>query len=308
MINGMVDVISNRCEEPGCRKQPNYGYEGSKAVRCKEHIVNGMTDVKGKMCDVEGCKKHAAYGDTWQKPIRCKKHSDNGMENVVSKRCEAEGCITRPNFGYEFQKPIFCQKHRSDDMVDVTHKRCESCDRLVVWFRCPKDKPQLCFGCFEIKFPDFPQLRRFKTKENFFRHKILKAIPGITIRGDKVIPNGCKLLQRPDYYIGGIYRDLIGECDEDGHNRQYHYKTPCEEARPHNFLEANGYRPIHVFRFNPDSKPLPVTINQNTGIASEGPGFKVLMDKMVTFIREWLEWDANNPVDSDEQLMQVTYL
>ena len=46
-------------------------------------------------------------------------------------------------------------------------------------------------------------------------------------------------------------------------------------------LRRTAYRPIHVFRFNPDAKPLPVIINKETGIASEGPGYKALMDKIV---------------------------
>ena len=210
----------------------------------------------------------------------------DGMMDVKNKCCEEEGCDTRPNYGYHGEKATRCSTHHLDGMIDVVSKRCEKCENYRVWKNCPKDKSQLCLGCFGKAFPNHPRIRRTKTKEIFFLYKIQHAVPEISIRADKVIRNDCDLQRRPDYFFEGIYRDLNGECDENGHSG---YDTTCEEARLHNLIEANGYRPIHVFRFNPDAKPLPVIINKETGIASEGPGYQGAdgQDLSVIFVPGW---------------------
>lgn len=132
-----------------------------------------------------------------------------------------------------------------------------------------------------------------------------EALPDVTIRWDKMIPNTCGIKRRPDYYIEGVLRDLAVECDEFDHED---YDTTCEEARIHDLVVANGYRPVHMVRFNPDSTPNPVRINPQTGTATEGPGYKMLMTKITTSIREWLVWDATTPLAPNEALINITYL
>lgn len=41
---GMVDVVSRRCEEPECRRRPLYGHEGEKGRFCSYHkVMHGST-------------------------------------------------------------------------------------------------------------------------------------------------------------------------------------------------------------------------------------------------------------------------
>ena len=37
-----VDVVSKRCQEPGCAKQPSFGFPGGKKQFCLEHKVADM--------------------------------------------------------------------------------------------------------------------------------------------------------------------------------------------------------------------------------------------------------------------------
>ena len=89
----------------------------------------------------------------------------------------------------------------TNDVKNVTNSH--------VWKNCPKDKPQLCLGCFGSAYPNHPRIRRFKTKENFFRYKIQHAVPEISIRDDKVIPNDCNMNVGLTTLLKGIYRDLM---------------------------------------------------------------------------------------------------
>ena len=249
------------------------------------------------------CDTRPSYGLVWQKPTHCATHKTPDMTDVVNKRCAL--CDTLATYGLVWQKPTHCATHKTPDMSDVMHKRCSTGDGYGVWKNLPKGYPDLCLGCFDKTYPDHPKIKRRKTKETFFFHKFRQALPDIPIRWDKAVPNGCGILRRPDYFIEGVYRDLVGECDENDHAS---YDTTCEEARLHDLAVANGYRPIHMFRFNPDGKPSAVRIARDTGIASEGPGYKALMSEITTSIRAWLAWDAATPLSPDESLLNITYL
>ena len=295
----MTDVKNKRCME--CDKRPAFGLEEGKPTHCVTHKKDGMTDVRSKRC--AECDKRPTFGLEEGKPTHCVTHKKDGMTDVRSKRC-AE-CDKRPTYGLEWGKATHCNDHKTHEMSDVVNKRCAECSTFRVWKSLPTGFPSLCLGCFDRAYPDHPKIRRRKTKETFFYHKMREALPDVQLRWDKSVPNTCGIKRRPDYYIEGVYRDLAGECDENDHDD---YETTCEEARLHDLVVANGYRPLHVFRFNPDGTPKPVRVSQKTGVASEGPGFKALIDKIVTGIREWIVWDATTPVAPNELLLDVTYL
>ena len=44
----MVDVVSKRCEAPGCGKQPTYGPPGGGRTYCSGHAGPGDVDLKTK--------------------------------------------------------------------------------------------------------------------------------------------------------------------------------------------------------------------------------------------------------------------
>ncbi|KIY95921.1 hypothetical protein MNEG_12039 [Monoraphidium neglectum] len=84
----MVNVVSPRCQAPGCTTYPIFNIEG---------------EAKG---------------------IFCKAHAAPGMVNVVSPRCQAPGCTMRPNFNFEGEtKGIFCKAHASPGMVCIPYVR-----------------------------------------------------------------------------------------------------------------------------------------------------------------------------------------
>jgi len=295
----MTNVISKRCAE--CDKIPAFGLEWGKATHCAGCKTPAMTNVISKRC--AECDKIPAFGLEWGKATHCADHKTPAMTDVINKRC-AE-CGKQPTFGLEWGKATHCAGCKTPAMTNVISKRCAKCSTYLVWKSLPTGFTSLCLGCFDRAYPDHPKIRRRKTKETFFYHKMREALPDVQIRWDKAVPNTCGIKRRPDYYIEGVYRDLAGECDENDHDD---YETTCEEARLHDLVVANGYRPLHVFRFNPDGTPKPVRISQKTGVASEGPGFKALMDKITTGIREWIVWDATTPVAPNEPLLDVTYL
>jgi len=81
-----VDVVSKRCEHPGCHViNPNFGEPGSPARFCKRHALEGMRDIKSRRC--------------WGRP--------------------GSPCDKRPNFDVEGGRGRFCKDHRLPGMVNV---------------------------------------------------------------------------------------------------------------------------------------------------------------------------------------------
>jgi hypothetical protein len=124
-IDGMEDVINQRCEHPGCRTLPSFGFEGERRTRCKDHAIDGMEDVSSQQCEHTGCKTQPYFGFEGERPTRCRKHAIDGMEDVKHRSCEHTGCKTQPYFGFEGERPTRCRKHAIDGMEDVSSQRCE---------------------------------------------------------------------------------------------------------------------------------------------------------------------------------------
>lgn len=58
----MIDVRSRRCAAPDCKRQPSYGYEGSRACFCAAHKEEGMVDVVSRRCEGPHCRRRPLYG------------------------------------------------------------------------------------------------------------------------------------------------------------------------------------------------------------------------------------------------------
>ena len=122
---GMINVISKRCDFPGCSKHPSYGVAGSKKAEfCVAHAKEGMVDVCSKRCGHPGCIKRSSYGTPGsKKPQFCIHHALKGMIDVVSKRCAEGGCNKWPSYGIPGSKKAeFCAAHAKDGMVGVCNK------------------------------------------------------------------------------------------------------------------------------------------------------------------------------------------
>ncbi|CAM9254401.1 unnamed protein product [Pylaiella littoralis] len=124
---GMINVISKRCDNHGCSKHPSYGVAGSKKAEfCVAHALQGMVDVCSKRCGHPGCVKRSSYGMPGsKKPEFCIHHAMKGMIDVVSKRCAFRVCNKWPSYGVPGSKKAeFCAAHAKDGMVGVCNKRC----------------------------------------------------------------------------------------------------------------------------------------------------------------------------------------
>ncbi|CBN75453.1 EsV-1-7 [Ectocarpus siliculosus] len=120
----MIDVRSRRCAEPGCKRQPSYGFEGKRACYCAAHKLEGQVDVVSRRCEEPGCRRRPLYGYEGQKSQFCSAHKQEGQVDVCNRRCQHPGCSKRPCFGLPGQRPCFCGSHRSPEMVDVISHKC----------------------------------------------------------------------------------------------------------------------------------------------------------------------------------------
>ncbi|CAM9569165.1 unnamed protein product, partial [Ectocarpus sp. 8 AP-2014] len=120
----MIDVRSRRCAEPGCKRQPSYGFEGKRACYCAAHKLEGQVDVVSRRCEKPGCRRRPLYGYEGQKSQFCSAHKQEGQVDVCNRRCQHPGCSKRPCFGLPGQRPCFCGSHRSPEMVDVISHKC----------------------------------------------------------------------------------------------------------------------------------------------------------------------------------------
>ena len=173
----MVDVISKRCIQENCKRQPNFNEEGqTKGLFCSEHKSENMVD-------------------------------------VISKTCVHPNCNTQPFYNFEGEKAKYCSEHKLENMVNVKNKTCKTplCNIKV------RDKyDEYCLRCNIHLFPDKPIARNYKTKEKNVTDFVLEKFKNITIITDKKINDGCSK-RRPDLLLDLGYQVLIVEIDENQH-------------------------------------------------------------------------------------------
>ncbi len=107
-----------------------------------------------------------------------------------------------------------------------------------------------CLNCFIHLFPDRPNSRNYKTKENAVAEYIIEQFPldKYTWINDKKIPDGCSK-KRPDLLLDLGYQIIIVEVDENQHEL---YDCSCENKRLMELSQDVNHRPIIFIRFNPD--------------------------------------------------------
>jgi len=251
----MVDVVSKRCKEPGCGKQPNFGVKGQRPTRCAAHKTDGMVEVVHTRCEEPGCGKSPTIGVEGQRPTRCAAHKTDGMVNVVSKRCNESGCRKQPKFGLEGQRPTRCITHKTNDMVNVVNKRCKSawCNTTIATQNKYDD---FCCRCFIHIFPDKTVSRNYKVKEQTVVDLIKDNLdPVFAARCPPVFDRAvdrtaCGSKRRPDVCFDLLTHVLIVEIDEDQHKG---YDQTCENKRSMELFQDFGGRPLVMIRFNPDA-------------------------------------------------------
>jgi len=149
---GMVNVVSPRCKEEGCRTAPHYNFEGEKPLYCGKHKDKNMINVtlKTPPCQEKGCKVTQPtfnYPGT-EKALYCSLHKLEGMVDVKNKQhCVHKNCTTHPSYNYEGKEVrLYCAKHKKEGMIDVTKPSCKhkDCKLLPSFNYNIGDKPLYC--------------------------------------------------------------------------------------------------------------------------------------------------------------------
>ena len=153
---GMVDVVSKRCDAPGCTTRPVYSpaVVGERATKCAAHAPPLWRDVKHRKCDSPApnlCDRIPNFGFPGAGARRCAGHMEQGMVNVVSPRCDAPGCTKIPSFGPAVgDRATKCATHAPPHWRDVVNRKCDSpapnlCDKHPS-FGFPGAGARRCFG------------------------------------------------------------------------------------------------------------------------------------------------------------------
>jgi hypothetical protein len=241
----MVDVISKRCETPGCNNHAIYADLGKPAAFCKECKKDGMVDVKNKRCETPGCNKHPSYADLGKPAAFCTNCKKDGMVYVKHKSCQEPGCPTVARFGYLTFPAERCAQHQDKEntMVSNPTARCiiKGCREIATSGKASKrqhcsehaqpgeisftkqlcacgemamlsPKSQLCVGCD----PKYSMVKRVKMEENAVRSLLVHNGYSNFVY-DRALPDNCGMTYRPDFLFMQPGFFVIIEVDEHQH-------------------------------------------------------------------------------------------
>ena len=108
-----VQLASKRCQEPGCRKRPCFGFPGRKPQFCAQHKPADMVCHSG--IGVSAALPMA--GPYLSPPLQLTALCSVAQMNVVSPRCEVAGCTLFASCGRPGGRRRTCGKHKLDGMV-----------------------------------------------------------------------------------------------------------------------------------------------------------------------------------------------
>jgi hypothetical protein len=271
-------MVSRVCQFENCNTRPSYNEQGQKSGKyCKTHKLLGMIDFSHPSCQFENCNTRPSYNEQGQtKGKYCKTHKLLGMIDVVSRVCQFENCNKQPSYNEQGQtKGKFCKTHKLPGMVDVVSRVCqfENCNTRP---SNPKYKGYCC-RCFVYLFPNEPNSRNYKIKENHVTDFVKAMFPDENILFDKTVPGGISR-RRPDIFIDKGTHVVVAECDEDQHQT-----NTCESKRTTEIFN-DIKKPVIFVRFNPDSYKI-----GNNKIPS---CFKVLKQTGIQVISDEKEWNS----------------
>lgn len=138
-----------------------------------------------------------------------------------------------------------------------------------------------CFRCYVFMFPDDPQIRNYKTKEQSVVDFIKSRFPDFDWSTDRKIEDGCSK-RRPDMLLNLGYKVIIIEVDEYKHSS---YTVECETRRLNDISIDLDCRPIQMIRFNPDGYSTPEGAKVSSCWAING--ITKLMTLKKTKVVEW---------------------
>jgi hypothetical protein len=301
----MINVSSNRCIHPGCKKNPIYNTEGERPIYCGVHRQEGMINVVSKRCIHPGCKKIPSFNVEGAKALYCVSHKLEKMTDVTNKTCIHPGCKTQPHYNARGEtKGIYCASHKTPYMVNVTAKSCKThlCSTLIT------DKYDgYCFYCYMNLFPDKPVTRNYKTKEYSVVEYVKTNYPQPWI-ADK-ITGGCSK-RRPDLLLDLIDQVIIIEVDE---NQHIDYDCSCENKRIMELSQDLAHRPIVFIRFNPDEYQKDDTkVTSCWGVGKKGicavkQSKKTEWEQRLRALGETIEYWLTHRTDKTVEIIQLFY-
>lgn len=118
---GLVNLLSHKCQESGCRIQPIYNFVNStRGFYCNTHKHKAMVDVRTIRCAHLDCRKISPNFNVIgaRGGFYCFDHKLQGMVDVVRKFCEEVDCQTRASCGLVgSSNSSFCAVHKKPGMV-----------------------------------------------------------------------------------------------------------------------------------------------------------------------------------------------
>lgn len=304
----MVNVKSKKCIEQDCNITASYNIKGNKTgLYCKIHKKDNMFHVRHQLCEGIDCNIRALFNVEGSKTGKyCNIHKKDNMINIFSKLCLEPMCKSMPRFNTIGESAIYCAKHAKNDMVNVIDTFCKTlyCETVIT----NKKYEGYCLRCFVHLYPDMPNSRNYKTKEQSVVDYVKKEFSNINIICDKKIKGGISN-RRPDILIDNNEQVIIIEIDENQHRE---YDCSCENKRLMELSRDLAHRPLVFIRFNPDTY---IKINNTKSISCWG------LDKRNMFviknIKEWnlrleqlkeqiLYW-FNNKTNKTIEIIQLFY-
>jgi hypothetical protein len=198
-------------------------------------------------CKASNCIKYASFTyENNKSPEYCSIHKKSDMSNVMSPVCIEDNCRTGPSYNYEGQYPaLYCVKHKKENMIDVNSKHCNT---LNCYIHANEKYKGYCLRCFVNLFPDEPNTRNYKTKEQAVADHIKTSFNQYDWIYDKRVQDGCSN-RRPDIILDLGIQVIIIEVDENQHIK---YDCSCENKRLMEISQDIRHRPLVFIRFNPD--------------------------------------------------------
>lgn len=347
--DSMINVVTNSCQEEDCNNAPSYGITIGKPTHCALHKKDGMIDVKHKRCQFDGCDRTPSFGIVGSKTLtHCSIHKNDDMINVKHKRCEEEGCNLIPSYNLPGEKTAkYCKTHKLDDMIDITHIKCqiEGCINRPVYNIVTEPFPRFCLQhksdgmvcltqkkcinewcvnrahnlkyngyclyCFVHMFPDKPNTKNYKTKEQSVVEYIKTEFPDFTWVCDKRVPDGCSR-RRPDLLLDLGFQIVIVEVDE---NQHVYYDCSCENKRLMEISQDLGHRPIVFVRFNPDDYikrdktrvKSCWSVNKTTGMVAVDKNNRRPWNDRLETLGRWIRYWSENKTDKIIEAVQLFF-
>ncbi len=153
--NRMVDVVSMKCDFPGCKIRASFGILSP--TRCDKHCDRDkMKSFSNTECIEEGCNTSASYTLNGIDVLYCGDHKvrPEGIAYLKNgKRCiglmpDGTQCQIQPCFGVPGSKITeYCFDHKPGEYVNIKNKLCVKCNTIKATYG-PLFGPKLhCAKC-----------------------------------------------------------------------------------------------------------------------------------------------------------------